>query len=411
MPSFEEIQKMYQAVGMSGTVGENLKNISDDLMDLTWDNDIQSKKCYIYDYFHDDQKELSYGMTYENTTKTPIDAKFIVSQYGSISQDQVEYHLQFRPRQKLTFEENDDLYYFETDYHRKFKVQFPIGLYVDLPNDMGVYEKWMIVQKNIGNQFIKYSILPCNYHLEWIERDGHRKIKRKMWAVLRLQSSYNSGLWTDTYMTKQENQDKIWLPLNRITEKIWYSTDQNKNMRVLVSAYTDRPVAWKISKVENTQPIGIQKLVIYQDYFDQNKDYIEKDSNGNIIGIWADYHDSDIEPIEPDPITNKLNSEIMSSTPKIKVGGTYKLLTLKIYDDDHNEITDNYSDATFSWKCSVDEEDLTEKVTWFVVKSNNQIKIKFPNDRTYLDHILDIVCTVEKDGQSFETATQYEISI
>lgn len=411
MPSFEEIQKMYQAVGMSGTVGENLKNISDDLMDLTWDNDIQSKKCYIYDYFHDDQKELSYGMTYENTTKTPIDAKFIVSQYGSISQDQVEYHLQFRPRQKLTFEENDDLYYFETDYHRKFKVQFPIGLYVDLPNDMGVYEKWMIVQKNIGNQFIKYSILPCNYHLEWIERDGHRKIKRKMWAVLRLQSSYNSGLWTDTYMTKQENQDKIWLPLNRITEKIWYSTDQNKNMRVLVSAYTDRPVAWKISKVENTQPIGIQKLVIYQDYFDQNKDYIEKDSNGNIIGMWADYHDSDIEPIEPDPITNKLNSEIISSTPKIKVGGTYKLLTLKIYDDDHNEITDNYSDATFSWKCSVDEEDLTEKVTWFVVKSNNQIKIKFPNDRTCLDHILDIVCTVEKDGQSFETATQYEISI
>lgn len=411
MPSFEEIQKMYQAVGMSGTVGENLKNISDDLMDLTWDNDIQSKKCYIYDYFHDDQKELSYGMTYENTTKTPIDAKFIVSQYGSISQDQVEYHLQFRPRQKLTFEENDDLYYFETDYHRKFKVQFPIGLYVDLPNDMGVYEKWMIVQKNIGNQFIKYSILPCNYHLEWIERDGHRKIKRKMWAVLRLQSSYNLGLWTDTYMTKQENQDKIWLPLNRITEKIWYSTDQNKNMRVLVSAYTDRPIAWKISKVENTQPIGIQKLVIYQDYFDQNKDYIEKDSNGNIIGMWADYHDSDIEPIEPDPITNKLNSEIISSTPKIKVGGTYKLLTLKIYDDDHNEITDNYSDATFSWKCSVDEEDLTEKVTWFVVKSNNQIKIKFPNDRTYLDHILDIVCTVEKDGQSFETATQYEISI
>lgn len=45
-----------------------------------------------------------------------------------------------------------------------------------------VYEKWMIVQKNIRNQFIKYSISSCNYQLEWIERDGHRKIKRKMWA-------------------------------------------------------------------------------------------------------------------------------------------------------------------------------------------------------------------------------------
>ena len=53
MPSFEEMQKMYQAVGMSGTVGENLKNISDDLMDLTWDND-----CLLYTSFLKWQKQL-----------------------------------------------------------------------------------------------------------------------------------------------------------------------------------------------------------------------------------------------------------------------------------------------------------------------------------------------------------------
>ena len=203
MPSLSIARKLANvSQDQKWTLGQDLKESSDDLMDLTWDNDIQSKKCYIYDYFHDDQPDKNQDITYENTTKTPINAKFIVSQYGSISQDQVEYHLQFRPRQKLVFEENDDLYYFETDYHRKFKVQFPIGLYVDLPNDMGVYEKWMIVQKNIGNQFIKYSILPCNYQLEWIERDGHRKIKRKMWAVLRLQSSYNCALHIGNGMSK-----------------------------------------------------------------------------------------------------------------------------------------------------------------------------------------------------------------
>ena len=163
MPSLETIKRITNVKNNGAkTIGQMLKEDSDLVMDLTWDNNIQSKKCYIYDYFHDDQKELSSGMTYENTTKTPIDAKFIVTQYGSISQDQVEYHLQFRPKQKLIFEENDDLYYFENNYHRKFKTQFPIGLYADIPNDIGVYEKWMIVQKNIGNQFIKYSILPCN---------------------------------------------------------------------------------------------------------------------------------------------------------------------------------------------------------------------------------------------------------
>ena len=112
MPSFEEMQKMYQAVGMSGTVGENLKNISDDLMDLTWDNDIQAKKCYIYDFYHDDQPDKNQNMTYDNTTKTPIDAKFIINSYQSIDKDQVPYYLQFRPSQKYSFSENDDLYYY-----------------------------------------------------------------------------------------------------------------------------------------------------------------------------------------------------------------------------------------------------------------------------------------------------------
>ena len=60
------------------TLGEKLKSDSDMLMELTWDSDIQSKICYIYDFYHDDQPRLAEGMTYENTTKTRIDAKFIV---------------------------------------------------------------------------------------------------------------------------------------------------------------------------------------------------------------------------------------------------------------------------------------------------------------------------------------------
>ena len=91
--------------------------------------DIQSKVCYIYDYFHDDQPDKNVGMTYENTTKTKIDVKFIVKTYQSIDKDQVEYYIQFRPSQKVWFEESDELYYFETDYRQKYCVQdFPIGL-------------------------------------------------------------------------------------------------------------------------------------------------------------------------------------------------------------------------------------------------------------------------------------------
>lgn len=81
------------------TLGEKLKSDSDQLMELTWDGDLQSKVAYIYDYFHDDfftdehgiTRSLASGMTYENTKKTPIDIKFIIKSYQSMDKDEVEH--------------------------------------------------------------------------------------------------------------------------------------------------------------------------------------------------------------------------------------------------------------------------------------------------------------------------------
>ena len=130
MPSLETARRISSAKNNGAkTIGEIRKNESDFLMEETFLNDPQSKICYIYDYFHDDQPDKNVGMTYENTTKTKIDAKFIVKTYQSIDKDQVEYYIQLRPSQKVWFEESDELYYFETDYRQKYGIQdFPIGL-------------------------------------------------------------------------------------------------------------------------------------------------------------------------------------------------------------------------------------------------------------------------------------------
>lgn len=171
------------------TLGDKLKAESDKVMEVTWDRDIQAKKAYIYDYFHDDQPDKNKGMTYENTTKTSVDIKFIVKSYQSVDKDQVEFYLQFRPSQKFEFDKDDELYYFETGYKNIYKSSFPIGLYVDIPNSRGVYEKWIIVDQEYANQFQKFLILPCDYQLMWIEKCGQNRIKRKMWSVLRNQNS------------------------------------------------------------------------------------------------------------------------------------------------------------------------------------------------------------------------------
>ena len=375
-------------------------------MEQTWDNDIQSKICYIYDFYHDDQPRLAEGMTYENTTKTRIDAKFIVKSYQSMDKDQVEYYIQFKPTQKTHFSEGDELYYFETDYRKKYHNDNFIGLFIDIPNDENIYEKWMILRTEPANQFPKYLILKCNYELMWIENNGTEKIKRRMWSVLKIQSSYNSGLWTDLRFTSQENQDKVWLPLNPITEKIWYTNESSKNMRVLVSSFTDNAIAWQISKVENAQPLGVQKLTLYQDFFDQHRDYIEKDSDGNIIGMWASYFDSEIAPTNPSTPTtppSSITARISASTSTIKVGGSYKNLMVNLFNDSNEDITTEYADATFTWACSIDNEDWTDKVTWRVGTEYNQKKVKFSNDTSVIGKILSVKCEIVKDNLPIES--------
>ena len=391
----------YSTGNKRNTLGERMKYDSDVVMDATFENDLQCKVCYVYDYFHDDSPDLKDHMTYEHTTKTQIQAKFIIKTYQSLDRDQIEYYIQFRPSEKMQFSPKDELYYFETDYRNKYHNDDYIGMYCDIPDDMGVYKKWLICKKEVANQFVKFLVLPVNYQFMWIDKNGKDRIKRKMWGVLRNQNSYNSGLWTDRYFTTMENQQKIWLPLNSITERIWYTNDDSKNMRVLVSAFTDHPIAWKISKVENINIFGIQMITLYQDYFNQNTDYIERDSNNNIIGLWADYYDYEVNPLdqkEAEQIYQNISGKIIASTPSIKIGGSYKTLSLKLFNSHGEEITDKYSGDTFEWDCEINNNDeidnLSDFIMWTNGKSFNQKKIKCLDNRSYLGKVLNVKCTV-----------------
>lgn len=184
-------------------------------------------------------------------------------------------------------------------------------------------------------------------------------------------------------------------------------------MRLIVSAPTENPLVWSVTKIENFSPIGLQKLTLYQDFYNEHTDYIEKDDDGNIIGMYADYYDSNITPsddIKPS-FTDSIYGKIIASNSTIKVGGSYKQLTLKIYDSSGTDITSNYSSSTFSWSCSIGDEDLTEKVSWLNSKEFNQKKIKFPDDRKYLGKVLQIKCIVSDDNTQIESMSGFDLLI
>ena len=392
------------------TLGEKLKSDSDQLMELTWDNDLAAKTCYIYDHFHDDfftdehgiTRSLAEGMTYENTNKTKIDAKFIIKSYQSMDKDQVEYYLMFRPSQPVRFDEGNELYYYETDFRKRYSATFPIGLWVDLPDDRGVYHKWLICRNEPANQFPKYLILPANYELMWVEKNNEKRIKRRMWCVLRQQMSYTSGVYTDRVFGHTDNQNKLILPMNSITEKFWYTDDDSKNMRVIVSALMENPTVWKITKCESASPLGLQKLTLYTNFFNEHTDYVNLETGE----MYANYFDSEIAPTDPDiPTTppSSITARTSASTSTIKVGGSYKNLTVNLFNDSNEDITTEYADATFTWTCSIDNEDCTDKVTWRAGTEYNQKKVKFPNDTSTIGKILFVKCEIIKDNLPIES--------
>lgn len=411
MPSLQTARRIANAkTNDAKTLGQIYKEESDFLMEETWDNSVTSKTCYIYDYFHDDfftdehgiTRSLAEGMTYENTNKTKIDAKFIIKSYQSMDKDQVEYYLMFRPSQPVRFNEGDDLYYYETDFRKRYSATFPIGLWVDLPDDRGVYHKWLICRNEPANQFPKYLILPANYELMWVEKNNEKRIKRRMWCVLRQQMSYTSGVYVDRVFGHTDNQNKLILPMNSITEKFWYTDDDSKNMRVIVSALMENPTVWKITKCESASPLGLQKLTLYTNFFNEHTDYVNLETGE----MYANYFDSEITPIDPSTPTTPpsfITAKISASTSTIKVGGSYKNLTVNLFNDSNEDITTEYTDATFTWTCSVDDEDWTDKVTWRVGTEYNQKKVKFPSDTSVIGKILSVMCEVVKENLPIES--------
>lgn len=412
MPSLQTARRVANAKNNGAkTIGQIYKEQSDEMMEWTWYNDEQSKLCYIYDWKHDDSPNMNIGMTYENTTKTPIDAKILVSKYGSIDKDSPTLQCQFKPSQKEYFTKDDELFYME-EYRQKYHLDdIFVGMYLDVPDKKKVYHRHLICMKDVEQNFQKYFLLPCDYFLQWIQTKADKRYKRSMWCVLKSQSSYNSGIWVDNVTASQQNQELLFIPTNEISDTIYYvSEDNNNNQRLIVdipnySIENWTPNTWVVSKVERVNVRGRTKLTLYQKPFNSNTDYIEKDENGIITGLWANYFGgtAPTDPSTPTTPPSSITARISASTSTIKVGGSYKNLAVNLFNDSNEDITTEYADATFTWICSIDNKDWTDKATWRAGTEYNQKKVKFPNDTSVIGKILSVKCEITNDDLSIES--------
>lgn len=326
-----------------GQMGNALKRQSDMIMEATFHRDIAYRTCYLQDKdtIFPEQTEMGYkkaksvyaGKTEYDPSRLdgfqPIDAKYLVKSYYSISGDTVDYYLQFRPNAHGT------------------NPNIRVGSFVFIPDDLGVYNLWLIVARDDRPQFPQFYVLRCDFLAKWHISEEDRVNYEGAhvdtgtyfsWCVARIQSSYNSGIWTDYLTTSVENQKKLWFPTNSDTQTLIY------NEHITISNNPLRRTSWEVTKVVDTEPAGLTKLTLAQQLEYGSRDDLSW-VNTTTHKLSDTEHGSDYDFFQPrtndyvyhTPVDELIadNSIISFSgvKPNLKCGGSYKTYTANFYQD------------------------------------------------------------------------------
>ena len=374
-----------KVLGGETHIGKIHKLQSDMIEEYTWNNEIESRIGYFYDWDHDTHHtQLTDLHPEQDAYKVPMDIKYIVASKQTLSKDAVTYHLQLRPSQKCVVD------YYEECFGKRYDAEYPVGLMCDIQDSKGIWNRWLVcAPANINDpQFPNFEILRCDYVLDAIID----RVQYKIPIVLRSQNSYNSGLWIKYRVESVEDQMQFIVPLSRLTEKLWYNT------RLLIDSKVDQDEcrAWHVSKVNRIDLPGCALITLAQDHFDPDKDYIERDEHGNVIGLWANYFDLPVtpEPYNPSPIpvTGVITC---TGNQEIKVGGSYKKFEV------------NFSGSPLKpgdWSFWIDGAEITPIVSTGSVEPN-QIKVKLPDNGLWINKIMTVKYTTADETIAFNIST------
>ena len=366
-------------------IGKIHKLQSDMIEEYTWNNEIESRIGYFYDWDHDTHHmQLTDLHPEQDAYKVPMDIKYIVASKQTMAKDAVTYHLQLRPSQKCVVD------YYEECFGKRYDAEYPVGLMVDIQDSKGIWNRWLVcAPANINDpQFPNFEILRCDYVLDAIID----RVQYKIPIVLRSQNSYNSGLWIKYRVESVEDQMQFIVPLSRLTEKLWYNT------RLLIDSKVDQDEcrAWHVSKVNRIDLPGCALITLAQDHFDPDKDYIERDRYGNVIGLWANYFDLPVTPEpynpSPTPVTGVITC---TGNQEIKVGGSYKKFEV------------NFSGSPLKpgdWSFWIDGAEITPIVSTGSVEPN-QIKVKLPDNGLWINKIMTVKYTTADEIIEFNIST------
>lgn len=334
------------------SAGEMLRRQSNAVIEQTWDRDPNARKVYVV--------KVDSGLPEVKAEHELIDVKFNVKTYENITSDEPSYWMQFRHGAE---KRNPDI---------------AIGSYVYMENEDHDWEWWLLIDIDARPMFRQWQVLQCNWTFGWVV-DG--KIYHCL-GVQRVQQSYNSGSWDLDRTTTVDNVTSAWVPTNTDTLKIGY------NQKFLISDVRRHPpICYQVSKIEDTQPLGVTKFKFTQELFDPSHDSAEL--------MLADYYRSEIEPETPDKTANTHETAKITysgTKPTLKVGGNFKTFTASF---------SNQAAAVDRWLISDENGDITANTNYVIEYDNNNLKLKVARIYELIGTVLTIK-VIGTDGSADE---------
>ncbi len=332
------------------TQSEMLRMQSNMVIEATWDRDPNYRRVYVV--------KVNRGLPEVTDKHELIDVKFNIDTYQKVGSDEPAYHLQFRHGAE---KRNPDI---------------AVGSYVYMENEDGEWQWWLILGCDERPQFRQYHIAETNYELGWV-LDG--TIYHHL-GVLRGGSS--GDVDENSYTSTVDGTLSVWLPTTNDAVTIGY------NQRFLISdERRSTPLAWEVSKIEDTQPFGITKLKLKQSTFDQIHD------NSDLM--LASYYVDGVEPVEPDieqELSGTATISYSGTKPTIKVGGSAKTFT-PVFSVEGTTVA--------QWLISDENGDISGDTNYIVERDGELLKIKVVANYNLIGKILIVQC-VGSDGSAAE---------
>lgn len=333
-------------------IGETMRHQSDAIVDATWMNSVSARRVQV--------KWLNRGLppAYNNAEEfeDPLDAHFELKSSYSLNVGESPYYLTFRPGELVR--------------HPEIKV----GAYVSIPNVDNIPEWWMIVFIEDDNELRKLYIMKCNWVFKWVV-DG--KIYSHL-GVLRNGSSTREPD-ENSYTTMVNGNGVMWMATNSDTLTLKHG------QRLLISDEGRMPpLCYSVGDIIDTRPIGLTKFVLSQGTYDATHDNAEL--------MLANYYDYEILPADPtdmqEPATT-FNISYNGTKPTIKVGGSAKVFTAQLPEDNRFDIKWSISDGVNTYGGSFDNYTQTFG-DYTITTEDRTMKVMVANNYNLIGTILTI---------------------